>query len=171
MREVVPRATRLGAIVSKVNRGALGLEAFLETGRKLGFTAEVISVDDPADLARALGPDVLAGFDAFVFVPDIVLSAHIAEVLKLINLSNKPAIFPSPEWVKEGGFMSFGPDIEDVTRHLVAQLDRVLKGAKPGNLPFERPTKLDLRINLRVAKTLGIELSPMLLARANEVIE
>lgn len=171
MREVVPRAVRLGAIVSKVNRGALGLEYFLEAGRKLGFTAEVINVDDPADLARSLGPDVLAGFDAFVFVPDIVLSAHIAEVLKLINLSNKPAIFPSPEWVNQGGFMSFGPDIEDVTRHLVVQLDRVLKGAKPGDLPFERPTKFDLRINLRVAKALGIELSPTLLARANEVIE
>jgi putative ABC transport system substrate-binding protein len=171
MREVVPRAVRLGTVVSKVNRSALGLESFLETGRKLGFTAEVINVDDPADLARALGPDVLAGFDAFVFVPDIVLSAHIAEVLKLINLSNKPAIFPSPDWVNQGGFMSFGPDIEDVTRHLVAQLDRVLKGARPGDLPFERPTKFDLRINLGVARALGIELSPTLLARANEVIE
>src|SRR3954452_9388581 len=97
MREVVPRAVRLGTIVSKVNRGALGVDSFLETGRKLGFTAEVITIDDPADLARELGK-VLAGFDAFVFVPDIVLSAHITEVLKLINLSNKPAIFPSPDW-------------------------------------------------------------------------
>jgi putative ABC transport system substrate-binding protein len=171
MREVVPRAVRLGTIVSKVNRGALGLDSFLETGRKLGFTAEVITIDDPADLARALGKDVLAGFDAFVFVPDIVLSAHIAEVLKLINSSNKPAIFPSSDWVNQGGFMSFGPDIEDATRHLVAQLDRVLKGAKPGDLPFQRPTKFDLRINLRIAKALGIELSPTLVARANEVIE
>jgi putative ABC transport system substrate-binding protein len=170
MREVVPRAVRLGTIVSKVNRGALGVDSFLETGRKLGFTAEVITIDDPADLARELGK-VLAGFDAFVFVPDIVLSAHIAEVLKLINLSNKPAIFPSPDWVNQGGFMSFGPDIEDATRHLVAQLDRVLKGARPGDLPFVRPTKFDLRINLRIAKALGIELSPTLVARANEIIE
>jgi putative ABC transport system substrate-binding protein len=67
--------------------------------------------------------------------------------------------------------MSFGPDIEDATRHLVAQLVRVLKGAKPGDLPFERPTKFDLRINLRIAKALGIELSPTLVARANEIIE
>jgi putative tryptophan/tyrosine transport system substrate-binding protein len=171
MREVVPRAVRFGTVVSKVNRGALGPETFLEIGRKLGFAAEVISVDDPADLAKALGPDVLARFDALVFVPDIVLSAHIAEVVNLSNLSSKPAIFPSPDWVNQGGFMSFGPDIEDVTRHLVAQLDRVLKGARPGDLPFERPTKFDLRINLRVAKVLGIELSPTLLARANEIIE
>jgi putative ABC transport system substrate-binding protein len=67
--------------------------------------------------------------------------------------------------------MSFGPDFVDASRQLVAQLDRVLKGAKPADLPFERPTKFDLRINLRVAKELGIELSPTLLARANEVIE
>jgi putative ABC transport system substrate-binding protein len=67
--------------------------------------------------------------------------------------------------------MSFGPDFADASRHLVAQLDRVLKGAKPGDLPFERPTKFDLRINLRTARAMGIELSPMVLARADEVIE
>jgi putative ABC transport system substrate-binding protein len=171
MREVVPRAVRLATVASKVARGARSLEPVLETGRKLGFAVELINVDDPADLAKALSSDILAGFDAFVFVPDIVLSAHIAEVVKLINLSNKPAIFPSPDWVNQGGFMSFGPDIEDATRHLVAQLVRMLKGAKPGDLPFDRPTKFDLRINLRVARALGIELSPTLLARANQVIE
>jgi len=94
-----------------------------------------------------------------------------AEVIKLVGLSNKPAIFPSPDWVANGGFMSFGPDFADAFRHLIAQLDRVLKGAKPGDVPFERPTKFDLRINLRIAKALGIELSPTILARADEVIE
>lgn len=89
----------------------------------------------------------------------------------MVDLSNRPAIFPSPDWVPNGGFMSFGPDFSDADRHLISQLDRVLKGAKPGELPFERPTKFDLRINLRVAKALGIELSPITLARADEVIE
>jgi putative ABC transport system substrate-binding protein len=67
--------------------------------------------------------------------------------------------------------MPFGPDFADAGRRLISQLDRVLKGAKPSELPFERPTKFDLRINLRIARALGIELSLMLLARANEVIE
>jgi putative ABC transport system substrate-binding protein len=67
--------------------------------------------------------------------------------------------------------MSFGPDFADASRHLVAQLDRVLKGAKPGDLPFERPTKFDLRINLRTARAMGMEVAPMVLARADEVIE
>lgn len=171
MREVVPHATRLATVVTTVNRGTQNLEPVLETGRKLGFAVEIIRVNDPADLSDALRPDAVAGVDAFVFVPDIVLSAHMAEVIRLVGLSNKPAIFPSPDWVNSGGFMSFGPNSADVFRHLVAQLDRVLKGAKPRDLPFERPTKFDLRINLRVARALGIELSPTLLARADEVIE
>jgi len=89
----------------------------------------------------------------------------------MVDLSNKPAIFPPPDWVAKGGFMSFGPDFSNAYRHFISQLDRVLKGAKLRDLPFERPTKFDLRINLRVAKALGIELSPTILARADEVIE
>jgi len=170
MREVVPRAARLGTVTTKVSSGAQSLAPVLETGRKLGFTVEPIAIDDPADLAKALSPEVLAGFDALVFVPDVVLNAHMAEVIKLVGIGNKPAIFASPDWVANGGFMSFGPDFADATRHLIAQLDRVLKGAKPGDLPFERPTKFDLRINLRIAKELGIE-SPTVLVRADEVIE
>ena len=171
MREIVPRAVRLGTVTTKVSSGAQSLAPVLETGRKLGFTVEAINIDDPADLAKALSPEVLAGFDALVFVPDVVINAHMAEVIKIVNASNKPAIFPSPDWVANGGFMSFGPDFSDAFRHLISQLDRVLKGANPGDLPFERPTKFHLRINLRIAKALGIELSPTVLARADEVIE
>ena len=171
MREVVPRAVRLGTVTTKVTSGAQSLAPVLETGRKLGFTVEAINIDDPADLAKALTPEVLAGFDALVFVPDVVLNAHMAEVIKLVNMASKPAIFPSPDWVSNGGFMSFGPDFSDATRHLISQVDRVLKGAKPGKLPFERPTKFDLRINLRIAKALGVELPATILARADEVIE
>jgi putative tryptophan/tyrosine transport system substrate-binding protein len=171
MRDVFPLAVRLGTVTTKVSKGAQSLAPVLETGRKLGFTVEAINIDDPADLAKALSPEVLAGFDALVFVPDVILNAHMAEVIKMVGLSRKPAIFPSPDWVANGGLMSYGPDFADATHHLILQLDRVLKGAKPGDLPFERPTKFDLRINLRVAKALGIELSPTILARADEVIE
>jgi putative ABC transport system substrate-binding protein len=171
MREVVPRAVRLGTVTSKLSSGAPWFAPVLDAGRRLGFTVEPIIVDDPADLAKALSPEVLAGFDALVLIPDAVLSAHMAEVIKMVGLSNKPAIFPSPDWVANGGFMSFGPDYVDAERYLILQLDRILKGARPADLPFERPTKFDLRINLRIAKELGIELSPTLLARADEVIE
>lgn len=171
MREVVPRAVRLGTVATKVTNGPQSLAAVFESGRKLGFAVESINVDDPANLEKALSPEILAGFDALVFIPDVVLTAHMAQVIKLVSLSKKPAIFSSPDWAANGGLMSFGPDFSDATRHLISQLDRVLKGAKPGDLPFERPTKFDLRINLRTAKALGIELSPTIVARADEVIE
>ena len=171
MREVAPRAIRLATVTTKVSKGAQSVGPLLDAGRKLGFAVENLVVDDPADLARVLSPKALAVFDAFVFIPDVILSAHMAEIIKLVGASNKPAIFPSPDWVRNGGLMSFGPDFADASRHLTAQLDRILKGAKPGDLPFERPTKFDLRVNLRTAQAMGIELSPTVLARADEVIE
>jgi len=171
MREILPLAVRLGTVTTKLSSGPQSLAPVLETGRKLGFTVQPIHVDDPANLATDLSTEVLSGFDALVFVPDAIVSAHMAEVIRLVGLAGKPAIFPSPDWVANGGFMSFGPDFADASRHLVLQLDRVLKGTKPSDLPFERPTKFDLRINLRIAKALGIELSPMVLIRADQVIE
>jgi len=171
MREVLPRAVRLGTVTTKLTNGPQSLAPVLETGRKLGFTVQPIHLDDPANLETDLSTKVLSGFDALVFVPDAIVSAHMAEVIRLVGLGGKAAIFPSPDWVANGGFMSFGPDFADASRHLISQLDRVLKGKKPSDLPFERPTKFDLRINLRIAKALGIELSPMVLARADQVIE
>jgi putative tryptophan/tyrosine transport system substrate-binding protein len=171
MREIAPRAIRLATVTTKVSKGAQSVGPLLDAGRKLGFTVENLVVDDPADLAEVLSSKALAVFDAFVFIPDVVLSSHMAEIIKLVGASNKPAIFPSPDWVANGGLISFGPDYADASRHLTAQLDRILKGAKPGDLPFERPTKFDLRINLRTAQAMGIELSPIVLARADEVIE
>lgn len=171
MRDIFPRAVRLGTVTTKVSSGAQSLGPVLETGRKLGFEVEPISVDDPADIPKILSPEYLSRFDGLVFVPDVVLSAHMADVIRMVNLSKRPAIFPSPDWAANGGLISFGPDYADATRHLISQVDRVLKGAVPGELPFERPTKFDLRINLRVAKTLGIEFAATVLARADEVIE
>jgi len=171
MREVVPRAVRLGTVTTKVTSGAQSLSPVLETGIKLGFTVERINIDDPANIASALNPQILAEFDALVFVPDVVLDAHMAEVIKIVGLTRKPAIFASPDWVANGGLMSFGPDFYDANRRLISQLDRILKGVKPGDLPFERPTKFDLRINLRTARALGIELPATVVARADEVIE
>jgi putative ABC transport system substrate-binding protein len=171
MRDIFPRAVRLGTVTTKVTSGAQSLGPVLETGRKLGFEVEPIHVDDPAEIPKILSPEVLSRFDGLVFVPDVVLNAHMLDIIKMVNLSRRPAIFPAPDWAANGGLISFGPDFADATHHLIAQVDRVLRGSVPGELPFERPTKFDLRINLRVAKALGIELPATVLARADEVIE
>jgi putative ABC transport system substrate-binding protein len=93
---------------------------------------EIVSIDDPNNIAKTLTAERLAGFDAFVVPPDVVLSGHEAEVVKLIGF--KPAIYPSPVWAESGGLMSFGPDFAEAGRHLISQLNRVLKGEKPSDL-------------------------------------
>jgi putative ABC transport system substrate-binding protein len=118
--------------MTKVTSGAQNLEPVLETGRKLGFTVEVINIDDPADLAKTLSPEVIAGFDALVFIPgccDQRSHGRGHQDGRRVGASNKPTIFPSPDWVANGGFMSFGPDFSDAARPLISQLDRVLKDA------------------------------------------
>jgi putative ABC transport system substrate-binding protein len=171
IREAVPLAVRLGTVATKVGQTPQILAATLEAASKLGFRVEIVSIDDPNDIAKALTAERLAGFDAFVVPPDAVLAVHEAEVVKLIGLSNKPAIYPAQDWAESGGLMSFGPDFAEAVRHVISQLDRVLKGERPSDLPFDRPTKFYLSINLRTARTMGIELPPTLVARADKVIE
>jgi putative ABC transport system substrate-binding protein len=170
VREVAPRALRLAAVMAISGQGTLNIDSVRETGRKLGLDVEIIVID-PDHLPEALGPSAIAGFDAFVFVPDVVLTTRRDEIIRLIAPTRKPVIFPGRNWVDSGGLMSYGPDLQDASRRWAAQLIRVLKGEKPKNLPFERPTRFELRINLRTARAMGIEIPPMLLARADEVIE
>ena len=171
MREVAPLTVRLAMIATQIGLTQQNLASTQEAARKLGFTLEVISLDDPDDIAKTLTPERLAGFDAFVVPPDAVLSVHEAEVVEPIGLTNKPAIYPDPDWAANGGLMSFGPDFFEAGRRWMSQLDRVLKGEKPSDLPFDRPTKFYLSINLRTARAMGVELPPALLARADKVIE
>jgi putative ABC transport system substrate-binding protein len=171
IREAVPHAERLGTISTKVGQTAPILTSTEEAARKLGFTVQIITIDDPNNIASSLTPDRLADFDVFVVPPDAVLSVHEPEVVELIGLTKKPAIYPSPDWAENGGLISFGPDFAEAAGHTVLQLDRVLKGQKPVDLPFDRPTKFYLNINLRTAHAMGIELPAALLARADKVIE
>ena len=83
-------------MTTKLSSGAQSLAPVLETGRKLGFTVEPINIDDPANLAKALGPEVLSRFDALVFVPDALISAHMAEVIKLVGATTNLRSFPRP---------------------------------------------------------------------------
>jgi putative tryptophan/tyrosine transport system substrate-binding protein len=171
MREAVPLAARIGMVATKISQTPQILASTEEAARQLGFTVEIVSIDDPNNIANTLTAERLAGFDAFVVPPDAVLSFHEAEVVRLIGLGNKPAIYPSPDWAESGGLMSFGPDFAEAGRHVISQLNRVLKGEKPSDLPFDRPTNFYLSINLRTARAIGIELPAALVARADKVIE
>ena len=94
-----------------------------------------------------------------------------AEILALTLKNRLPAMFPVKEWVIEGGLMSYGPNLPAMYRRAATYADKILKGAKPADLPVERPTKFELVINLKTAKALGLTIPPSLLQRADQVIE
>ena len=100
-----------------------------------------------------------------------VLNARRLDIFERTAALRLPAIYQSPEIAEEGGLIGYGPRITQLFRQMARQLAKVLQGEKPGDLPVQQPTKIELSINLRTAKSQGIELSATLLARADEVIE
>jgi putative tryptophan/tyrosine transport system substrate-binding protein len=104
-------------------------------------------------------------------LPDNFINAHRELIVALAERHRLPAIYPSRVFVTAGGLVSYGIDVLDMYRGAASYIDRILKGAKPGDLPVQQPTKFELVINLKTANTLGLSVPPSLLARADEVIE
>jgi putative ABC transport system substrate-binding protein len=111
------------------------------------------------------------GNSGIFFLPDLTTNALRDDVVDLVGRRRVPAIYSDTFFVKLGGLAFYGPDRMEGFRGAAGYVDRILRGAKPGDLPFQQPTKYELMINLKAAKGLGLELSPAVLALADEVIE
>jgi putative tryptophan/tyrosine transport system substrate-binding protein len=109
--------------------------------------------------------------DALYVVVDALVVANLARINILAVGARLPTMFNTRAYVKAGGLMSYGPNLSDLFRRAADMVDKILRGAKPADIPVEQPTKFDLIINLTTAKALGLEIPPTLLARADEVIE
>jgi ABC-type uncharacterized transport system substrate-binding protein len=141
------------------------------TARALGVRLQVVEARDPADFDRAFSDMTRARAGALTVLPS---NMFLREHRRLVDLAAKnrlPAVFPWREVVDAGGLMSYGANQPDLFRRAATYVDKILKGAKPGDLPVEQPTKFELVINLKPAKALGLTIPQSVLAHADEVIQ
>ena len=147
------------------------LKAWDGAARALGVRLQVVEARRPEDLDRAFSDMVKARADALSVVATPLFDAERGRIVALAAKSRLPAIYTFSRYVEAGGLMSYGPDIPDLFRRAATYVDKILKGAKPADLPVEQPTKFELIINLKTARALGLKIPPLLLQRADQVIE
>jgi putative tryptophan/tyrosine transport system substrate-binding protein len=137
----------------------------------LAVELSAAAVRDTGEIEAAISELARKPGGAVVVPPDAFTVIHHALIIELVARHRLPAIYAYQSFVAEGGLMSYGPDVYDIFRRTASYVDRILKGAKPADLPVEAPVKYDLAINLKTARALDLEVPPTLLATANEVIE
>jgi putative ABC transport system substrate-binding protein len=171
LREVVPGLRRL-AIMVNVDLPAAVLEMgeIQAAAGTLGLDVATFEIRRAEDIAPAF--EALKGrAEALYVVGDALVIIHRVRINILALTARLPTMLATREYVEAGGLMSYGPSFTDLFRRAGDYVDKILRGAKPGELPVEQPTKFDFVINLTTAKALGIDISPTVLARADEVIE
>ena len=173
LREAVPSLDRIGILWSSANaaNGKPQVEAIVNASQVLGIATEIESADNADAIAGAIEALVKRKVSALITVADLVFSGERKRIVGLATTKRLPAIYPDRRFVAAGGLMSYGPDVPDNFRRAAGYVDRILKGAKPGDLPVEQPTKFELVINMKSAKTIGLDLPVSFLLRADEVIE
>jgi putative tryptophan/tyrosine transport system substrate-binding protein len=171
LREVLPKLGRL-AILANIGNAAAALEMseVRDAARNLGLDIATLEVRRPEEIAPAF--EALGGrAEALIVCGDPLVTNNRVRIITLALGARLPTMHGSREHVEAGGLISYGPNFPDLFRRAADFVDKILRGAKPGDIPVEQPTKFDLVVNLTTAKALGLEVPPTLLARADEVIE
>ena len=172
LKEIAPDVARVSLIYNPANPvGANVARSFESAAVALGIGSTIVHVHGLADIERAIEA-VAAQPNGGLFIPlDLTISAFTVQTVAAAARHRVPAIYPERVFVTKGGLVYYGTDRIDLYRRAGSYVDRILRGEKPGDLPYQQPTKYELVINLKTAKALGIEVPPTLLARADEVIE
>ncbi len=172
IKEMVPGLTRVGALWDATNPG--GLNQFKEAvsaGKVLGLTIVSLDVQIPDGIEGAMTKATETQAGAVIVLSSSATISHRSQIGEAARRHRLPTIFANKEYLRGGGLLSYGPDLVDSFRLAAVHVDKILKGAKPADLPVEQPTKFELVINAKTAKALGLMIPPTLLAFANEVIE
>jgi putative tryptophan/tyrosine transport system substrate-binding protein len=166
---------RIGRIAVLINPGSSYTDDFRriadETSRTLSIELYPVPVHDSGGLAAAFDQIRSARVDGMMVLADIMFVTARQHVVELAATTRIPAMYPDRAFADAGGLMFYGAALPDMYRHAASYVDKILRGAKAGDLPVEQPTRLTLVLNLKTAKVLGLEFPPTLLARADEVIE
>jgi putative tryptophan/tyrosine transport system substrate-binding protein len=170
LKEVLPRLSRVAVLWNADN--PYSERVFKETqagGRTLEIEVRSLEVRGPGDFDSAL--EAARGLDGLITVEDPLTNDHLTRIADFAARQQLPSLHGFREYVVAGGLISYGANVFDLVRRTAYYVDKILKGAKPSDLPVEQPTKFQLVINMKTANALGIIVPPSLLARADEVIE
>jgi putative ABC transport system substrate-binding protein len=172
LREAVPNATRLAVLW---NPGARGLELRVKELQAAAATLKLkvytFEVRNATELDGAFNAIAKTHGDGLIVMVDPLTLRNRERIVRLAAQTRLPTIYGFSEFARSGGLMAYGPSVSDQARRAAAYVDKILKGAKPAELPVEQPTKFELVINLKTAKALGLTIPQTLLLRANQVIE
>ncbi len=172
VRILVPHASRIAILWDERNPGSrLALQETETAAGTSGLTIHAVPLPNAAALEAAFATLVRHRPGALDIIPSPMLFAHRRQLADLATKHRLPTVVGSREYVEAGGLASYGADYPDLFRRAAIFVDKILKGAKPADLPVEQPTKFELVINLKTAKALGLTIPPSLLARTDQVIE
>jgi ABC-type uncharacterized transport system substrate-binding protein len=170
IRELRPGVSRV-AVLSDASMDPAPLRAAQVAAETIGVQLQMLAIRHPEEISDALQAAVRGRAGAVMVVPSPAMDVNGLKLAELMLERRLPSAGLLPSFVKQGGLVSYGPDVLELLRHLGSFVDRILKGARPGDVPIERPTRFYLAINLKTAKALGVTVPPAVLARADQVIE
>jgi putative ABC transport system substrate-binding protein len=171
IKEVVPGLSRVAFLTDPSNvAGSATLRETETAAKSLGVKLQVYNVRSPDELKNAFASMRINQAGALMVNHDPTLSSQRNHILRLVRDARLPAIYVETQWAPSGGLMSYGANLSHQFRRAATYVDKILKGAKPADLPVEQPTKFELVINLKTAKQIGLAIPPNVLARADRVI-
>jgi len=172
LKDVAPQLRRVAILYNAADPGMTLRYRAAEAGATAqGISIQQLGVREPNDFDQAFAAMNAQMPDAILMVSDVLTNLNRKRVFEFAGAHRLPAIYENNLYVRDGGLMSYGPDIDEGLDRVAYLVDRILKGATPADLPFERPTVFRLAINLKTAKTLNLNVPQLLLDQADEVIE
>ena len=172
LKEGFPKITRVATLWSpRATEAVAGLKETEEAAQALAIPLHLVKIEERADIEKAFAALPKANVNALLVVLSPQTTLHSKTIVDLALKQRLPGMYPTRQFAEEGGLMAYGPLIGDLYHRAAIYVDKILKGAKPDDLPVEQPTKFELVINLKTAKQIGLTIPPNVLARADRVIK